>query len=463
MSKDHYQQLQLTMGKHLSMSIHDIAPVHWKMGQTLLPEHLIAQEYALTADTYLRHRSSGLPCYGIGRLEWDKYLLAKGNLSFKAFRLFTHANTLLVDYPGNADIVSLPLEFSGTSRVEVHYFVLQGQQLSGGGQNYNTNDESITRRLYKIILSLQPTLNEDYKDICSQHKVIEHGKLAEFVEDNIGGWKLSERFIPPLIQIGVSEFLIGPLKQLNVLLNRYLKETLSLYQKQQLPDIRLFEIKHCINALYESQQFLANHIGYPQQQAELQLHPYFLYEQLQKLHRQLSLLSGEWSPLPLKNYQHSNLHGTFKILFANVISRLRLHSRKSQSFKLHLKDGKYQTLLPDIATKQDKLYLVINCDQQPSMADEALPCISSHKRISTLFHYSLSGVGLIPVKHKALTHYFGESTQCFQLEEGEELDHIIQESSLAFLAQPEFEHYSFFLFYQPQMSSAKGAVYVPIK
>lgn len=451
------------MGKHLFMSTHDIAPVHWQMGQILLPDHLIAQEHALTADTFLRHQSGGLPCYGIGKLAWDKYLLAKGNLSLNSLRLFTHANSLLVDYPGNADIVSLPLEFKDTSRVEVYYFVLQSPTVISTEQLPTPNSLPVARRLYKIALALQSSLGEEYEALCSHYKVIDQGKLAEFVEDNNGSWKLSERFIPPLVQIGVSEFLLGPLKQLNILLNRYLKETLSLYQKQQLPDIRLFEIKHCVNALYESQQFLANHIGYPKQKAELQLHPYYLYEQLQKLHRQLNLLSGEWTPLPVQNYQHSDLHGTFKILFRNVVSRLKLHSRNSQSFQLHLKDGKYQTMLPDAASKQDNLYLVINCDQQPSLADEALPCMGSHKRISTLFHYSLSGVGLIPVKHKALTHYFGETTQCFQLKEGEELNHIIQDASLTFLAQPEFADYTFFLFYQPQTSSPPEVLHASVK
>ncbi|MFT6778227.1 MAG: type VI secretion system protein ImpJ [Paraglaciecola sp.] len=451
------------MGKHLSMSIHDIAPVHWQMGQALLPDHLIAQENALTANTFLRHQASGLPFYGIGKLEWDKYLLAKGNLNLTSFRVFTHANSLLVDCPGNADIVSLPLELKDTSRVKVYYFILQSPPAMNTEQLPHNISETVARRIFKVILALQPALSEEYETLCKHYKVIDQGKLAEFVEDNNGGWKLSERFIPPLVQIGVSEFLLGPLKQLNILLNRYLKETLGLYQKQQLPDIKLFEIKHCINALYESQQFLANHIGYPKQKPELQLHPYFLYEQLQKLHRQLSLLSGEWAPLPLQNYQHSDLHGTFKTLFRNVVSRLKLHSRNSQSFQLHLKDGKYQTVLPDVASRKDNLYLVINCDQQPSLADEDLPCMSSHKRISTLFHYSLSGVGLIPVKHKALTHYFGQTTQCFRLQEGEELDHIIQEASLSFLAQPEFEAYSFFLFYQPQTSSSTGVIHAPIK
>ncbi len=53
--------------------------------------------------------------------------------------------------------------------------------------------------------------------------------------------------------------------------------------------------------------------------------------------------------------------------------------------------------------------------------------MSSHSRMHTLFHYSLSGVQFKAIKHSALTHYFGENTQSFQLLPGEELSHIIKD------------------------------------
>jgi type VI secretion system protein ImpJ len=441
-----------TIGELNPMSEYPFAPVQWQMGQPLLPEHLIAQETALSANTFLRHQSGGLPCYGVGKLEWDKDLLLTGSLNIKTLRLFTRTNSLLIDFPGNAYISTPALQFSGLPRVEVHYVVLQEHSET---QN-TTGSQSIAQRPYNIILMIQPSPEKDDATTYQGCAEVSRGKLAEFVADKNGHWKLSERYIPPLVQLGLSEFLIGPLQQLNVILGRYLKETLALYQNQQLPDNRCSEIRPCINAIYENRQYIANHIHLGKHHGELQMHPYYLYEQLQRLHRQLALFNGEWTPLPLDIYQHNDLHNTFKLLFQNVVAQLKLPGNQSKSSQLHLKDGCYQTVLPNTLNKQDRLYLVINCDQQAPLDNNLLPCISSRKRVTTLFHYSLSGVGLRAVKHQTLSHYFGQNIQCFLLENGEELTHIIREASLAFLAQPAFAPYTFYLFYQPQQHSNAG-------
>jgi type VI secretion system protein ImpJ len=445
------------------MSIHQLAPVQWQMGQTLLPDHLLAQENALTGQACLRYQANGLPGFGVSKLQWDDYLLVKGSLTLLTLRIFTRHKSMLVDFPGNADIVSIPLDFADSARTEIFYFVLQDDTNVSGERIFDNTNTSLARRIFKIVLSLLPNLPEEYQTNYQSHTLIEQGKLAEFVKVPSGSWKLSERYIPPLVQIGVSEFLQGPLKQLNVLLSRYLKELQNVYQQQQLPDIRRFEIKNCANTLNQSLQYLANHLGRKKTPGEVHLHPYFLYEQLQKLDCELRLLSGEWTTVSLDNYQHNDLHGTFKRIFRSIISHLKLHSRNSQSFELQLKDGRYQAVLPNTLHTNDKLHLIINCEQQPSLPDHQLPCMSSHSRMPTLFHYSLSGVQFKAIKHSALTHYFGENTQSFQLLPGEELSHIIKDRRIVFLAQPEFENYSFYVFYQPQFKQKAEDTYAPVK
>jgi type VI secretion system protein ImpJ len=447
----------------MTMTIHQLAPVQWQMGQTLLPEHLLAQENALTGDVYLRYQANGLPGYGVSKLQWDNFLLTSGNLKIESLRLFTRHKSFLVDHPGNADIVSIPLDFADSGRTEVFYFILQDDSDIDCNRSFDPNNKSLVHRVFKIVLSLLPNLPDEYQAISQSHTLIEQGKLAEFVQTPNGDWKLSERYIPPLVQIGVCEFLQGPLKQLNVLLSRYLIEIRNVYQQQQLPDIRRFEIKHCANTLNQSLQYLANHLGKSKSQGEIHLHPYFLYEQLQRLDRALRLLSGEWASAPIENYQHNDLHGTFKRIFRNIISNLKLHSRNSQSFELQLKDGSYQAVLPSTLQPNDTLHLIINCEQQPSLPDHQLPCISSHSRMPTLFHYSLSGVPFKAVKHSALTHYFGDNTQSFQLLPGEELGHIIKDRSVAFLAQPEFENYTFYIFYQPEIKLKAAETHATVK
>ncbi|MES2824665.1 MAG: type VI secretion system baseplate subunit TssK [Pseudomonadota bacterium] len=439
------------------MSIHQLAPVHWQMGQTLLPDHLLAQEDALTGEARLRYQAQGLPGYGVARLEWDRYLLAQGTFNIESLRIFTRDKNLLVDYPGNSLLISSPLAFVQSLRAPVYYFVLQENIIQNINANMHSSLASIPagdvallpKRLFKLILAQQPSLPEQYEKLIGSHTLIDQGKLAEFEQAVNKQWQLSERYIPPLIQIGTSEFLQRPLRQLSALLSRYLTETYKVCQRQQLSDMRHFEMKLCASTISQSLQYLANHIGNEKIGGEVCLHPYFLYEQLQKLNRELALLSGEWAALNLKNYRHNDLHGIFKLLFRNIIANLKHHSRNNQSFTMHLKDGCYRAQLPNSLHQDDKLYLIINCDQQPSLPDNALPCLSSPDRIANLYHYALSGAALKPVKHSAMTHYFGEKTQCFQLMNGEELMHIKRDHSIAFLAQPEFANYNFYVFYQP--------------
>ncbi|WP_133470987.1 type VI secretion system baseplate subunit TssK [Paraglaciecola marina] len=429
------------------MSIHQLAPVSWQLGQTLLPEHLLAQETALTGEIRLRYHVNGLPGYGISKLEWDEYLLAKGNLRIKALGLFTRNKSTLIDFPGNADIISLPVEFADSGRAKIFYFVLQIDQETNQPQLHLTA-KAIPRRLFKIVLSQLPNLPEEYNGTRDNHSVIEQGKLAEFVQTPSGQWKLSERYIPPLLQIGACEFMQSPLQQLKVLLDKYLAELKNIYE-QQLPELRRFEIKHCANQLIQTRQYLANHLTVAKNSGEIRLHPYFLYMQLQQLDGELGTFRGEWLNSVTHNYKHDDLHGTFKRVFRSIISQLTFHSRNNQCVELILKDGCYQAILPATLEQYDRLFLVINCAQQPSIKDEQLPCLSSYRRMPILFNYSLSGAPLKTVKHSALTHFFGQNSQGFELMAGEEFTHIKHDRSVAFLAQPEFEHYNFYILCHP--------------
>jgi predicted component of type VI protein secretion system len=449
------------------MPIHQLAPVLWQMGQTLLPDHLFAQEDALAGEARLRFQAQGLPSFGVAKLEWDTYLLAQGTLAIENLRIFTRQQCLLVDYPGNTLLISQPLTFVNSARAQVYYFIFQEQATtnntamnsSANSVDYsavrNTAPNSLAKRLFKLVLAQQARLPEQYENLLSSHTLIDQGKLAEFDQATNKRWALSERYIPPLLQIGTSEFLRRPLQQLSALLSRYLTETYKICKQQELPEMRHYEMKQCASSVSQSLQYLANHIGNEKVGGEIYLHPYFLYEHLQKLNRELALLSGEWAALNIQNYRHNDLQGIFKTLFRNIIAHLKHHSRNNQSFELHLKDGCYRAQLPSTLSKNDKLFLIINCDQQPSLPDTSLPRMSSHKRVGTLHSYSLSGVALSAVKHSAINHYFGEKTQCFQLMPSTELAYIQRDHSLAFLAQPEFSNYSFYLFYQPESQPAK--------
>jgi hypothetical protein len=55
--------------------------VHWYPGQTLLPEHLVAQEEALLSDIELRQGLSPLPSYGVATMELGNFSIIPCKLS----------------------------------------------------------------------------------------------------------------------------------------------------------------------------------------------------------------------------------------------------------------------------------------------------------------------------------------------------------------------------------------------
>ena len=57
------------------------------MGQALLPEHLVALEESMLADSALRSSLHGMPDYGLHGLRWNETLLSEGMLSLEEMTL----------------------------------------------------------------------------------------------------------------------------------------------------------------------------------------------------------------------------------------------------------------------------------------------------------------------------------------------------------------------------------------
>src|SRR4051794_20959759 len=99
-------------------SAQEMTRVYWHMGQALLPEHFYAQEESLRAESALRFSLLSTPSWGLGHLEWDKFLLPTGVLSIREISLIFESGVVL-DIPGNASPRVLDLVGAGQSRVPI--------------------------------------------------------------------------------------------------------------------------------------------------------------------------------------------------------------------------------------------------------------------------------------------------------------------------------------------------------
>ncbi|TQV88498.1 type VI secretion system baseplate subunit TssK [Aliikangiella coralliicola] len=431
----------------MTMTQEALAPVKWEMGQPLLPQHLLAQEESLLGDASLRFQLKGLPSYGICRLNWDAAVLTQGCLQVTALRLLIQGYNRVVDYPSNAKIVSSPLELEKQHLPHVFCYVFEesaSTQLRV--DNYLPGSvKKINRRMLKIVLSCQQSLPQDYEVLLKTHVLIYQGSLGIFEQNNQGLWRLSDIVIPPLVQIGASPYLQKPLKQTKTLIRRFRASLTQKYSPQNLPRAHLHDVKLCMNSLQTTLRLIENLEFWDVAQGELQIHPYFVYESLQKLLSDISLFRGEWPEREPLVYQHNQLHVIFKHLFQQLLPRLKLDKTNAQTIELILENGIYSCTLPNDCVEKDSLYLIVTSSGKEQLNSDDLPKVSSKLRLQTLNDYSLRGIELAAVNQPTLGYEFGAHFQCFKLGNGSEREFIHREKSVGFFAQSALKPFDFYL------------------
>ena len=276
-----------------------------------------------------------------------------------------HGGERIIDYPCNANIISPAIELEAHHLPHVYYYVLEekiSSQLNIDSYVANSNG-TISRRMLKIVLSCEQNFPEEYEPLLKKFKLLEQGSLGVFEKSSQGEWRLTDSIIPPLMQVGATPYLLRPLGQLRTLLRRFKLSLTQKYSLQNLPNTHLSDVKHCLNSIQTTLRLLDNLDFWHVAQGELQLHPYYLYESLQKLLGDITLFRGEWPENETIVYQHNQLHLVFKKLFQQLLPRLKMDKKATRSIELILENGIYSCALPTGHKEKDELYLVITCGQ----------------------------------------------------------------------------------------------------
>ena len=413
-----------------------LARVKWYLGQTLLPEQFVCQEQALTSDMDLRARLSGLPSFGIGPLKWNDKLLEEGVLAISALTavLPTDGNGhLLIDVPGNAVVQPLSLKASGATRISIYLHVLEQTTDATGVRLYEGDPKVVQRVMYRALLSIE-------KDVDRSVAML---KLAELQKDATGGWSLLSDYLPPLLQVGGNPFLERELLQL---LERL--ETLEPRLTAQLQDTflrpdRLAVTRRTLAELQEVLSLLAD------MRHGVTRHPYYLFDALRRFYLLLCCyheVLPEQSSLP---YQHDALAQCLGTLLSRLSSRAQMFSLQSSHLKFVKMNGLFRlNALPDEVRTATEVYLLV---QRPSVHDRVnideikLACTS---RLALVHRLVLRGVVYKHVERPPFQHTFGPEVDFYQLQDGEEWEHVIRESSLSLYVHPVLERANVFLFWR---------------
>ena len=408
-----------------------LARVCWKMGQTLLPEHLLALEDSLLANTVLRFRMQGLPSYGIGKLILNESLLGEGIFSVQEMTLVMSSG-LLLSVPGNSRLSPFNLNLPGTTKVSVYLHILNDIPAADSSPGGWEDDAEV--RIPRVIHRMALSSEQDYPN------VIETLKLAEFKKSPQGAWQISRDYIPPLLQLGTAPFLRSEIDALS--------EALALFQYNLYMDAvsylsgdSLSSVKQCLKSVFRAQRLLANLVS------QVHLHPFFLCEELLTLYTEVCFYRNTTPENITSAYNHDQL--AFLNTIIDLINKqMQLVRSLPPYLPFELGDNIYQVKLPDEIRQATNVYLLAQKDRiitQLSIGDLKL---ASFSRLPVVHKMALQGIPFKRVEHPSFQHSFGAEIEFYLIKEGEEWDHALNEMTVAFYNRPDLKDTAFYIFWR---------------
>lgn len=414
------------------MSTRRLAPVHFYMGQTLLPEHLIAQEEAGRAALDLRMQALGLPAYGVTQLVLSEPLLREGVFALSALSAILIDGSM-IDVPATCQVAPFSLNATGQSQLSLYLHTLHEPVTERDNPVYRSDPRAVGRVVYRAQLAMVDTLpgTRSVLRICDLEKGVD------------GVWSIAASYMPPLATLGESPFLRAELPQIDEALRVIATHIEGQLQDTFLRPERLAVMRRTLSDLLRVQALLQD------MRSGLQPHPYTLFVALREL---LWALACFHEALPEDRehvYRHEHLAGCF----SKLITQLKQLCRPVYAHITHLRFTKGNGLFTIAALPEDlklaqEVYLLI---QRPHVHDRIaldevkLSCTS---RLALVHRLVLKGVTYQPVERPTFRHPFGPEVDFYQIGVGEEWNHCIKEGSISFYVHPVLERANAFLFWR---------------
>ena len=409
-----------------------IARVRWEMGQALLPEHFVAQEDALLGDSIARYQLNGLPGYGVSELKLNENLLEEGVFSINKMTLVMNSGLLLM-LPGNVSVSPFNLNVQGTAEVVLYCHVLHNTNSDEGSEDSwdEVENDSVPGIVYKLVLSSEQNHPDAYITM----------KLAEFVKDPEGIWTVSDNYIPPMLQVGMSVFLSKQLDELTEVLELF-QYNLTIDAASYLSGDSLFSVKQCLKAVYKIQRFLAG------LKSRINVHPYHVYEALQDLYIEVCFYKNIFPEHVTSPYEHDKLSECFGKIIISLIEQMQAEKTKSTYLPFGFKDGVFNIKLPEKIGDAKEVYLLV----QKSHVNVTVPSehikLAGFSRLALVHKMALQGIPVKKTDRPSFQHAFGPEVDFFLITEGEEWDHAIREMSVAFYHHPDFADMEFYIYWR---------------
>jgi type VI secretion system protein ImpJ len=400
------------------MRTDQLARVDWQMGQTLLPEHLIAQEESLISDTALRFGLLGVPFFGVGRLRWNDSLLAEGIVSIISLSLVLPSGQV-IDIPGNAQASTMNLNLAGTTRVPV-YFHVTGDRAAASGEKRRDEGDTLDKIVQRVVLSSEQTYAAAVATL----------KLAEFQKSPENVWYLATDYLPPLLQVGTSPFLGAELENLGKLIEVFHEQLQEDIAASYLGGEGLFSAKQCLKAVYEIERFLAN------LRAQVHCHPYHLYEALKRFLTEVCVYKGATPPHYAAPFLHDDLAACLRQIIEPLVEQIQVSRGKTPYLAFRREEGLFLAQLPTEVRVAKEVYFLIQKPRVSQVISLEGVKLASRARLPIVHQLALQGIPIRKIERPPFQHGFGSEVEFYLIREGEEWDHALREGTVAFFDSP---------------------------
>lgn len=386
----------------------------WGRGIMLSPQHFQQQAaYAAWTEECIARMGLAHP-WGILHVSFEPQMLVLGRL--QAHRLHVRFQDGTLIDTDNADALPPALLLEGEQQENV--VVLALPLLRANGNNCLKPDETADRPVRyrqrwrdirnhfgdddRQIAVIQPELtlrfaHQDNSDYLTC-------PVARLLQDSQGNWILDEAFLPPLLNINSSRWLMTHLEQLLVQLRARLSRLMAMRRESNermadfaVADVSLFWL---LNALNSAEPVLNQFWQAPQSPVER------LYPELARLAGSLLTFSLAHKVSAIPNYQHTQLNAVFPPLF-DLLSDLLEASLPSRVVAIELTCDKrmrqWHAQLQDPRLRDGAdYYLSVRSSMPVAQIQEQFPrqCkVGSPDYVTSLVNASRQGIPLNPLRH----------------------------------------------------------------
>lgn len=389
--------------------------VLWTKGVLLTPQHLQAQDRFLEDLLHFQLSSLAFSPWGFHRLVVDREALAGG-----VFALSSCAGILpdglLFDMPdSDKSPAPKPLEDCWDQDQEtLDVFLAIPESRQGGYNTSKDRSDASTRFRAEVVMRRDENTGLSEKPLQVAHKNFRLSVEGESLEGTCslpvarvrrlpaGGFELDSHFVPPLIDIEASEYLMAITRGLVEILSA--KSTaIAATRRQKNQSLAEFGISDVANfwLLYTVNTYLPllRHILETSRG-----HPSSLYKTLVSLAGALTTFSSTLHPRDLPGYDHTNLGTCFGILDQRLRELLEtVVPARCETMSLRL----VQPSVYAVALDQERyltapqLYLALKTDMEHADTVKKAPQlvkIGSGDRIENLIKQALPGLTLTHVE-----------------------------------------------------------------